>query len=949
MRNQIKWLGTALFSVVLAACGGGGAKFSFGDSGNGTGNGSDPTGVPAGLTLSVAQPQIVANGVATTALRATLLDTNSQPISGNTLNFTTTAGTLSAATATTDSKGEAIIFLKASTTRGQATVTVTEPASGVSGTGTVQFISGAATQISLTASPTTVAPNKSTSITVTVKDASNNPVAGKSVQLKSTSGTGTYSSATGTTDTSGTVTATFTPSASTSLTATLVDENITSSAVAITVDPNAAVVGNLIVTAIVPSANADGSSTVVVRATVTDVSGAVIPSYPVNFTTVGGAPTPASATVNTLANGNADFSITSTTPGSVTVGAATGGTSRSTTVTFTGNPAAATLTLLADTFQLKSNAVNTTDTGVVKLSAVVKDANNNIVQGQPVTFKTASPSDTAQITVTQATTDATGQANAILTTGGDPRNRPITVIATAGGTGGPSANITVQVTGTSLTLVGNSSSQIGQVETFTATLTDNANRAIAGRPVTFSSANGNIPANTSVTTSATGQAIINVTLTNAGMSNADTITASALPGSSPALTTSKTVSISTDNFVLSVEGAGCTTPAIKPEIALGIVCTVRAHWDQAGTPVPNGTVINFTTTKGTLSASSAMISGGDATVTIAGAQAGVATLVASSSALTAPTASKAIEFVATTPTRVDLQPDAGVIATSSSTLISAVVRDANNNLVKNQVVEYSLSDITGGSLSSPTGTTDSQGLATVTYTASTQTSATNGVTITGHVRGTPSCGMGGAVCGTTTLTVGSRAVRIQLVTGNVIRESSETTYALPYSAFVTDAAGNPISGTLAQLSVEALSYRKGCYRLNTLSNLYEPTDCQGAFGTPITCPNEDVIPRNGILDAGEDTNTNGRLEPGTSASVPSTGVVTGSDPAQRFDVTYGQDRANWVTVRLTARVTVSGTETVENADFLLPVLKDDVDPGKQGPPAGFNSPYGIVQDCTMPN
>src|SRR5690606_34266700 len=113
----------------------------------------------------------------------------------------------------------------------------------------------------------------------------------------------------------------------------------------------------------------------------------------------------------------------------------------------------------------------------------------------------------------------------------------------------------------------------------------------------------------------------------------------------------------------------------------------------------------------------------------------------------------------------------------------AVVRDVANNLVKNANVSFVLTDVTGGSLSAGSAVTDSQGRASVVYTASDTTSAQNGVRIVATVNG---------IDDEVFLTVGGQNLRIVLGTGNEIVESDDTTrYELPYTAIVSDAAGNP--------------------------------------------------------------------------------------------------------------------------------------------------------------
>ena len=73
------------------------------------------------------------------------------------------------------------------------------------------------------------------------------------------------------------------------------------------------------------------------------------------------------------------------------------------------------------------------------ITAMVRDASNNLISNVPVTFTASS----GGIAVTQATTDTSGQAKATLVTAGDSTLRTITITAAAGG--GLTATVAVQV------------------------------------------------------------------------------------------------------------------------------------------------------------------------------------------------------------------------------------------------------------------------------------------------------------------------------------------------------------------------------------------------------------------------------------------------------------------------------------------------------------------------
>ena len=61
--------------------------------------------IVSSISLTAGAANLIANGASTAAIRAVVLDVNSEPVVGEVVSFTTTAGTLSSATATTDTNG----------------------------------------------------------------------------------------------------------------------------------------------------------------------------------------------------------------------------------------------------------------------------------------------------------------------------------------------------------------------------------------------------------------------------------------------------------------------------------------------------------------------------------------------------------------------------------------------------------------------------------------------------------------------------------------------------------------------------------------------------------------------------------------------------------------------------------------------------------------------------
>jgi hypothetical protein len=329
------------------------------------------------------------------------------------------------------------------------------------------------------------------------------------------------------------------------------------------------------------------------------------------------------------------------------------------------------------------------------------------------------------LAVTQATTDKTGAAIATLAAGADPSDRTITVTAKSGTVSG---TVSVTVVGTALSLTGPQALVEPGMGTYTVTLKDSAGAGIADQVVTLSSKNGNTLSAASVTTDVNGQATFTVTGSAGGT---DTLTATTL-----GISASQSIVVSTESFAFSAPLSGAS-------IDLGVTAPVTVLWTNAGAPVAGATV-NFAATRGTLSASSAMTDAtGKASVSISSTTSGPAVISATGTDVSTQTN---VDFLATHPAVIAVQASPSVIDVSAQSTITAVVRDANNNLVEGQNVTFTLSDITGGTLSLASALTNNQGLAQTIYTASSTTSATNGVSVTAAVQGT-------TVKSTATLTV----------------------------------------------------------------------------------------------------------------------------------------------------------------------------------------------------
>jgi hypothetical protein len=354
--------------------------------------------------------------------------------------------------------------------------------------------------------------------------------------------------------------------------------------------------------------------------------------------------------------------------------------------------------------------------------------------------------------------------------------------------------------------------------------------------------------------------------------------------------------------------------------------------------------VSFSATRGTLysdaactvAATSSNTNGsGVATIYVSSNNAGPSTLTAFVSG--GPTTSRSVNFVATTPASIALQasptsigPNDGSQTTQQQSTITAVVRDANNNLVKGKVIRFSIEqDNSGGTLTTATATTDDLGRASTTYVSSAATTAQDGVELRATVD------ENNAITTTVFLTVSQSALFVRLGTGNDIEGVGVTQYDKKYTVMVTDAGGNAVQGASIIVSLNPVGYAKGNY-----------VACGDDWCTSYTatCPSEDLN-ENGILDSGEDANGNLQLTPGNVVSVPSS-VTTGADGTFEFSVIYPETYANWVQVRLSARTSVAGTESIDTVFFWLPASAEDMSNNSEAPPGGnVGSIFGTGNSC----
>jgi adhesin/invasin len=290
-----------------------------------------------------------------------------------------------------------------------------------------------------------------------------------------------------------------------------------------------------------------------------------------------------------------------------------------------------------------------------------------------------------------------------------------------------------------------------------------------------------------------------------------------------------------------------------------------------------------------------------------------------------------------------VQANPSRVATQGQSTVVATVQDGANNTgnpVQGATVDFTLTDTTGGTLSAGSAVTNSSGQATVTYTAGSVSSATDGVNIAVQVLGAPS------ITNSTQLTVGGQTVFLSLGTGNTVGDgpNQATQYELPYSVQAADASGAGISGVTVTFSVQAIQYYTG--HMVFASSIWGPVY---AVPAPSGCPAVYVYEDNGVIESPAPAppippNYVVTLIPGAVVTTDVSSAVTGTGGTASVNLIYPKDHAYWVQVALTATATVAGTQNSTTAQFILPGLSTDYTSQTVAPP-GQVSPYGQSTTC----
>ncbi|MEG5785348.1 Ig-like domain-containing protein [Enterobacter bugandensis] len=337
--------------------------------------------------LEVIDNSAVADGTDTTRVRVTVKDAHENPVAGQAVSFDAGTGVIIPATAETGKDGTVTVS-QTSQKAGEFQVNATIGDNWLHAkSGLVTFTADSSTAnvsaLEVIDNSAVADGTDTTRVRVTVKDAHENPVAGQAVSFDA--GTGVIIPATATTEKDGTVTVSQTSlkAGEFQVNATIGDNwlHAKSGLVTFTADSSTAKVSALEV--IDNSAVADGTDTTRVRVTVKDAHENPVAGQVVNFRAGEGVVLPATAT--TEKDGTVTVSQTSLKAGEFRVEATTGDNwtqAKSGLVTFTADSSTAKVSAL----EVIDNSAVADGTDTTRVRVTVKDAHENPVAGQAVSF-----------------------------------------------------------------------------------------------------------------------------------------------------------------------------------------------------------------------------------------------------------------------------------------------------------------------------------------------------------------------------------------------------------------------------------------------------------------------------------------------------------------------------------------------------------------------------------
>lgn len=351
------------------------------------------TGQQNSISVITSLAQIPSDGSKTATITALVRDTNNNLVSGVTVNFSATSGGLQVTQATTDATGSATATLSAASDPSDRTITVTASAEGQTATVPVSVVG---TTLSITG-PTTLIQGAQGTYSVTLTNSAGNGISNQTVTLASSAGN-TLTPSSVTTNSSGTAQFQVTATKSGA-------DTVTATSLGLTAQQTLAV-SNQAFAFTAPAANTQVNigQTATINVTWTS-SGTAQSGQTVAFSATRGTLSASSAT--TSAQGVAQVTISSNTAGPSVISATGTGVSAQLTIDFVATTPA--------TVAVQASPASISPQGQSTITATVRDANDNLVEGVWVDFNIVQDATGGTLAVASAQSNAQGQATTTYT------------------------------------------------------------------------------------------------------------------------------------------------------------------------------------------------------------------------------------------------------------------------------------------------------------------------------------------------------------------------------------------------------------------------------------------------------------------------------------------------------------------------------------------------------
>lgn len=445
-----------LVTLALVACGG--SDNNAFEPGSKGGQGS---AVVASLTVTASSGTVSSDGAITSTITALAKDANNNAVSGASVAFSASAGSVVIGSGTTDSSGAATATLSGSGLATGTSIVVTATSGTVSGKTTISVANTQQT-VSIVTSTPQVPSDGSTSATITayVRNSSNQFVAGVPVSFQASSGGLTVTQ--GTTDAGGAAIATLNSAGD--------KTNRTIVVTAANGATNAQVAIDVVGSKLTFTGNGSvvqGSQSTYTAALV-DSGNVAISGQPVTFTSSNGN-TLSSTTATTNSAGQATVNVTAANSGNDTL-----------TATSLGLTAQQSVTVSNQNFAFSAPAANAhVNLNTTQTITITWLASNVAQAGKTITFTTTR----GTLSAATATTDGSGQASVTITSA---NSGPAVITASSPGVTAQTTidfiatnptSVTVQATPANIPTQGQS--------TISAVVRDNANNLVEGQTVVF--------------------------------------------------------------------------------------------------------------------------------------------------------------------------------------------------------------------------------------------------------------------------------------------------------------------------------------------------------------------------------------------------------------------------------------------------------------------------------